>query len=870
MQWKMIWWCLLVATAAAKRYALTLTFLTAVKEINFVCSEALVYPQQYQTLSSDFKQYAANASCFTLSSSNAAVILDYGTEIGGFPQFDVHSISSPVQVEAKYSESRLALDEPFADGPWTFSNELANTFRVETFNVTEPGPVQSFFLQGGLRWQRLQLLSPESSIKICGIGMRSANDRTAVDALPGHFECSNPMYNKIWALGPRTVQQACIANNTAPSTWEVTSDGVYLRGQQPAQSVQGASYANYTMAFRSKIVRGGTGWKVASGVGGYGPYFVLASEYPPRATFLNTNRTLVPPNTLVVGYGYNLVNQTSLTTGAIKHFPLSFDVKEDEWYRISTTINQTGYSVAIDDHPAVFVALEHLQTPTATIGGSGSLTGGTWGFGPYQDQTAYVKDVQVLAHNGTLLYQNPMTAESVLEEYGVMPNSQSVCLDGAKRDRLIWSGDFTHTYRVISASTYRQDFLVGTLAYTLNRQAASGPYAGFFSMSPTMGQSSEYTLVYNSFGLLDYQMLFLNAFAGYYLDFSDDTFLQQYWPQAKKGLQALLPLVDDASGLVSSSQSIPGSFFLGPANGTAPSALLVYTLQRMGRLAHIIGDTQTASNWTTTAKDISNAINNQLWNAQTGTYGESLTSLNDTSFIGTAWTILANVANTTQAQTSIAALSSLRLGIGYKESSSTASRPSANLSPNLSGFLLEALLQHSRSNPVPSNTTSQAISVLLDHLWPAMITQDEYYTGTAWEYLYPDGRPGLDFYTSHAHPWGAAPTYVFTEYVLGIQSVTPGFKEWAFRPAVLDIGVSWAKGRVPTPHGVIRGSWSVDKERNQLDMKVCSPGGTKGTVSLPLKVQSYAVDGEQRGASSEGFKEVVEGGKCSRISGILV
>ena len=150
-----------------------------------------------------------------------------------------------------------------------------------------------------------------------------------------------------------------------------------------------------------------------------------------------------------------------------------------------------------------------------------------------------------------------------------------------------------------------------------------------------------------------------------------------------------------------------------------------------------------------------------------------------------------------------------------------------------------------------------------------MITQDEYYTGTTWEYLYPDGRPGLDFYTSHAHPWGAAPTYVFTEYVLGIQSVTPGFKEWAFRPAVLDIGVSWAKGRVPTPHGVIRGSWSVDKERNQLDMKVCAPGGTKGTVSLPLKVQSYTLDGEKRGASLEGFKEVVDGGKCSRISAML-
>lgn len=83
-----------------------------------------------------------------------------------------------------------------------------------------------------------------------------------------------------------------------------------------------------------------------------------------------------------------------------------------------------------------------------------------------------------------------MTDISVLEEYGVMPNSESVCLDGGKRDRLVWSGDFTHTYRVISASTYRQDFLTGTLTYSLDRQATSGEYDGFFSMSPTMGHFS--------------------------------------------------------------------------------------------------------------------------------------------------------------------------------------------------------------------------------------------------------------------------------------------------------------------------------------------------------------------------------------------
>lgn len=134
-----------------------------------------------------------------------------------------------------------------------------------------------------------------------------------------------------------------------------------------------------------------------------------------------------------------------------------------------------------------------------------------------------------------------------------------------------------------------------------------------------------------------------------------------------------------------------------------------------------------------------------------------------------------------------------------------------------------------------------------------MITQDKYYTGTAWEYVDAVGQPGLDFYTSHAHPWGAAPTYVFTEYVLGIQSVTPGFQEWTFRPALLDIGASWARGRVPTPYG----------------MNVCAPSGTKGTVSLPLMVDSYSVNGKEQSGSSVGLKEEVNGGECAHISVVL-
>ncbi|PWY93095.1 Six-hairpin glycosidase [Aspergillus sclerotioniger CBS 115572] len=823
-------------------------------------SDITVLPTKYKADSS-FANYTShgNAACFTLDQNRPLITLDYGTEVGGFPFFDVESLSSAVQIEAKYTETEPGLEAPFGDGPWTFTNGLSNTFRVETFNVTSTGKVESFFIQGGLRWQNLLLLT-EGSVRICQAGIRSGNDRTPVNELPGFFESSNNLYNEIWALGPRTVQQACIASNTAPSTWEVTSDGVYLRGQQPAQSVIGASFANYTMDFHTKIVRGGTGWKVAAGVGGFGPYFVLASEYPSGSTFVNINRTIVPPNTLAVGYGWNLVNQTSLTTGKVNHYPLPFDIKEGHWYGISTTINATGYGVTVNGTD-IFVAFNDLQIVSGSTGSSGSLTGGTWGFGPYQDQIALVKDVEVHAQNGTLIYNNPMTSSSVLEEFGVMTSNHSICLDGAKRDRLVWSGDFVHTYRVIQSSTGRSDFVTGSLKYWLDRQALdSSEYRGYFSMSPAMGQSAKYVNTYDSFGLLDYQLFFLDAFAGYYRNSGDNNFVLQHWKQIKKGVEAVLSLIDEQSGLAVATDI--GAFFSGSSNGTAVSALLAHTLSRVAEIASVVDETDVASRWTRSADSIKDAIRDQLWNSHLGAYAADLSDLTEQSITGTAWAILSGVSNSTQAESSIATLSSLRLGIGYKTSTSVSNASTTDLAPFLSGFLLEAILQASRNSPSASQARVTAISVLLDQLWAAMVTQDEYYTGGAWEYVYPDGRPGLDLYTSHAHPWAAAPTYVLTEYVLGIQATSAGFSEWAFRPAILDVNVSWARGRVPTPNGPIRASWQLG-HNDTVQLNVCGPNNTTGIVSLPFAVESYTVNGETTAGDNFGVR--VSGGSCADV-----
>ncbi|KAL2865074.1 Six-hairpin glycosidase-like protein [Aspergillus lucknowensis] len=832
-------------------------------------SEVIVYPRYYQQSRRHRELYKNGSTCVTLSPSSPVVTLDYETEVGGYPFLHATSLSGPVQVEAKYSEARDGLDAPYGDGPWVFSNGLSNSFRVETFNITQPGSVESFFQQGGQRWQSLRLLNGDRSVRMCSVGIRSLNDRTPVKELPGYFESSNPLYNEIWSLGPRTVQQACIAKGAAPTTWEVTPLGVLLRGQQSAQSALGTEYANYTLAFDTKIVRGGTGWRVATSINGYGLSLSLSSNYPAQSTLLNTNRSLLPPNTLAVGYGWNLVNQTSLTSGRVSYFPLSLDVKENEWMRIATSIEETGYRIFINDQPSITIPLSELQIIPEQRFGTDNVYTGTWGFGPYQDQIAYVKNVEVRARNGTILYHNAMTSESILGEYGIMDNQESVCLDGAKRDRLVWSGDFVHTHRIVSASTGRVDFIKGTLRYILDRQESSGPMAGLFTMSPAMGQPTEYTSIYKAYGLLDYQMHILNSFARYYLESADERFLQQYWPKVKTGVEAILPLVDSSTGLAS--LSIPGVFFLGDENGTAASALFAYTMDRMAKLAEIMEESDAAAHWSDVARGLSLAINKQLWNSELGTYSSSLASPNATSFIGTAWAILSNTPNTSQAASSIRALSSLRLGIGYKLTSDVSdSDPSTNISPNLSGFLLEALFAYSRDNPY-NNSHSEAVDVLLNGLWAAMVTQDEYYSGTSWEYVYPDGRPGLDLFTSHAHPWGGAPTYVFTEYILGIQPTAPGFTKWSFRPTLAHTGLNWAKGRVPTPHGTIEASWKVERNGRVVSTTACSPKGTWGTLSLPLAARECRLNDTvvTRNCDRDGVLIPIEDGKCSVISILL-
>lgn len=209
---------------------------------------------------------SGGVTSFSLNGENSTATLDYGTERAGYPFFSVTSVSTPVQIEVKYSEAFIALDQPWSDGPYTFQPSLSNGFRVETFTVSTPGRFTSRLIQGGQRWETIRLLTPGTgNITFSRAGLEATVDTADLADLPGTFQSSDTGLNEIWTLGAKSVSVACLEKGSQGPVWEVDSEkGAFFGSVRPSGSLLGMDFENYTLQFDTLIDRGGLWWSVVS------------------------------------------------------------------------------------------------------------------------------------------------------------------------------------------------------------------------------------------------------------------------------------------------------------------------------------------------------------------------------------------------------------------------------------------------------------------------------------------------------------------------------------------------------------------------------------------------------------------------------
>ena len=68
--------------------------------------------------------------------------------------------------------------------------------------------------------------------------------------------------------------------------------------------------------------------------------------------------------------------------------------------------------------------------------------------------------------------------------------------------------------------------------------------------------------------------------------------------------------------------------------------------------------------------------------------------------------------------------------------------------------------------------------------------------------------------------------------VLGVYPTADGYRRVRVKPWVEGLGLTWAKGTVPTPYGVLSVAWEI--ENRHLTLTVTRPAGADMEVTLIL------------------------------------
>ncbi len=413
-----------------------------------------------------------------------------------------------------------------------------------------------------------------------------------------------------------------------------------------------------------------------------------------------------------------------------------------------------------------------------------------------------------------MYYDGAYTEQTDMQPAGINGATQPSVLDGAKRDRAIWSGDLGIEGQGIADTlgSNGNNYVKQSLLTLIT----SSPQGGGLN-ADTLFRTGPYSNSYSSWTA--------DAATEYYRNTGDTAFAQQVLPWLE-GQLAYDATLTNSDGLIVTGAQISTTnggydwdFYDGAKTGvvTAFNDLYYRTLRDVAYIEASLGSTAKAAAYNQTAGQVKDAINANLFNAAAGTY--YLSESDHTTFAqdANALSVLFGIAPAGRVPGILRALRTL-WGPHGSEPFSAGSAYSNLISPFITAFEVEADYQ--------AGDTADA-EHLLGLTWDQMLDpHNPFYTGTFWENIGPGGT-ATEPRTSLSHGWASGPTSIMTGYVLGVQPVGPGYATFTVTPHFGSL--KWARGAVPTPFGPILVSWA--KRGGSHVLTVQAPPGTTGSIA---------------------------------------
>ena len=362
--------------------------------------------------------------------------------------------------------------------------------------------------------------------------------------------------------------------------------------------------------------------------------------------------------------------------------------------------------------------------------------------------------------------------------------------DGAKRDRIVWSGDLWFAER-----TYFYGFRPDApyMRGSIDMLAANQTPEGYVQASPWPEQPPPKAGEWGPFGSDEFACWFVPVLQDYYLHTADMDTLKRNYPKVVK-LMSYLARHQRADGIFEQRKETckhaAGLVFGGTSlhHRSYMNILLWKTYVDAAYLADAVG-ARDGAKWRKSADVLAKSVRKSFWNDGFFALSEEDPSM---GFEANALALATRFATVEEAATIMPRL--LRVNHGKFQ-------------------------QLAARGKFEYGDAMGALKMLEDHNWYKLL--DPGWQGTRLTSECMNLRRGG--WGDEAHP-DTCVASLYTNYVLGIVPLEPGFRVFAFNPMAANL-IDSAAGEVPTPFGVIKAAWW--HEGGKLRWKVSPPPGTR-------------------------------------------
>jgi len=713
---------------------------------------------------------------------------------GGYPIFEIDGFEGEARLRLAYADWYDYICDPefreygdFKRGSCKYLGpELpvlpADPYRFELYNICRTGTYIYPLIQGQQRFVLLTLDTPDTAVSISSFHIYYTS---SLESYSGGFSSSSAELDYLWDASVYTVQLATISNS------------------QTIEHVEGRMVVRtLTKGNDAAIIKVGSDWSDCT--------LHLSCEAVIHPHSSNCIRWMVRAVDSDNGYVISLREDGTVifylrSNGVDRELSrkkLDSALVHNRIYNVDTILRGNEIRVCADTlGEAVFFDSTYPK--------------GTFGFCQTAESWSIIHKIEVTDAIGDLLFCDRMTGD--LSDYE-FTHADEFIADGAKRDRLPWVGDLYWAFENVFYSFGKFKPADNTVEMFRRHQCPDGFVWGTCYPENTVNPALHDYGMYQS----DiFSAWYIITVAYHYLFTADRTALKKWYSSVKSDAEYLIGNID-ANGLFyqryETSKGLWDHFLNDHGYNSYNNLIVIQALRNTAHLAEAMKDGNGHKRYTDLANNLLDRTIEVFFDTDGGFFTGTDTN-RSLCYISNAFALAFGLVPKKYIKKNIEVMCEAQ-NAEFQMGKTVILFIKGCFKNGFSDIAYNILTGSTGKLDYLGECTLNWIDAVRDEKGPACTAECMPYgheriaTGESWnDYSHPD----------------TAIAFLMSAYIAGIRPISAGFKKFRFAPSPCSL--SHVEVTVPTPHGNIEASFSV--QNGVLSAHLRHPQGTAPEISLP-------------------------------------